>query len=83
MAEPARRLPLIGIPTMEGSEEVVHYFNSFEEADKFLAGDPEAIPQALALAGAWADLDEEDGPDMLDELDRMRHASPPSPPLEI
>ena len=38
---------------------------------------------ALCLAGACADIDDEDGPDMLDELDRMRHASPPGPPLEL
>ena len=93
MATPARRPhqgfttredePRIAIPTMEGSDEVVRSFNSFEEADRFLARDPDSIQRALSLVGAWADLDEEDGPDMLDELDRMRHASPPSPPLEI
>ena len=26
---------------------------------------------------AWEALDAEDGPDILDELDRMRHESPP------
>jgi hypothetical protein len=41
------------------------------------------IQRALDLAGAWADLDDEDGPDMLDELDRMRHASKPTPPLKL
>src|SRR5262249_27706611 len=85
MAEPARRpdrefttredQPVIGIPTVDGSDEVIRYFNSLEEADNVLAKDHAAIQQALSLAGAWAHLDEEDGSDMLDELDRRRQAS--------
>jgi hypothetical protein len=93
MARPARRLhqefttregqPLIGIPTIEGSEEVVYYFTSEEDFDRVFPRDAETIQRALSLAGAWEHLDDEDGPDMLDELDRMRHASPPSLPLEL
>ena len=40
------------------------------------------IERVLGLIGAWEHFDAEGGPDMLDELDRMRHASPPSPPLD-
>jgi hypothetical protein len=93
MAEPARRAhqefttrpgqPLIAIPDIQGGEEVVRYFNSFEDFDRATEKDPDSIQRALSLIGAWQDLDDEDGPDMLDELDRMRHASPPSPPLEL
>jgi len=68
---------------MEGSEEVVRYFNDEEEADLATKKAQESIQRALNLIGAWQDLDDEDGPDMLDELDRMRHASKPSPPLEL
>ncbi len=75
--------PLIAIPATEGSEEVVYYFTSEEDADQAFARDEDTICEALSLAGAWEHLDDEDGPDMLDELDRMRHASKPSPPLEI
>ena len=92
MAEPARRHqeligypnePLIGIPTLVGNEVIVRYFTSEEELDRALAEDPGSIERALSLAGAWAHLDDEDGPDMLDELDRMRHESKPTPPLEL
>ena len=78
-----RGQPLIGVPTREGSEEVVRYFTSEEEADKALSHDRDSIQRALSLAGAWAELDTEDGPDPLDELDRMRHASKPTPPLKL
>ena len=92
MAEPAHRLeglttrgrqPLIGIPRIEGSEEVVRYFTSDEEADFAQASDEVSIQRALSLAGAWKELDTEDGPDPLDELDRIRHQSMPSPPLKL
>jgi hypothetical protein len=37
----------------------------------------------LRLIGAWQHVDAKDGPDMLNELDRIRHASRPTPPLEL
>jgi hypothetical protein len=75
--------PLIGVSTTDGGVEVVRYFTSEEEADQELARDQDSIERALSLAGAWEELDAEDGPDPLDELDHMRHASNPSPPLKI
>jgi hypothetical protein len=75
--------PLIVIPRIEDGEEVVYYFTDEEDARRVFGKKRESIERALSLAGAWADIDDEDGPDMLDELDRMRHASPPSPPLEL
>ena len=70
--------PLIGIPFEEDGRVVVKYFCSEEEADKATAADsPEG---ALALAGAWADLDWDD---MERELDRIRHESPPSAPISL
>lgn len=93
MAEPAARpheglttrrsQPLIGVPTGEGADEVVRYFTSEEEADKALSQDAASIQRALSLAGAWKHIDDEDGPDMLDELDRMRHETKPTPPFEL
>ena len=94
MAEPAARLtpelttrasqPLIGIPTTEDAEEVVRYFTSEADADRALAHqDRDGVQRALNLIGAWEHLDAEDGPDMLDELDRLRHESRPTPPLEL
>jgi hypothetical protein len=75
--------PLIGIPTREGPDEVVRYFTSDDEVDRARTSDQASIQRALSLAGAWAELDAEDGPDPLDELDRMRHQSTPTPPLEL
>ena len=39
-----------------------------------------AIKETLALAGAWADLPSDQ---MEEELDRIRHSSKPTPPLEL
>ena len=89
MAEPAPKehpgliaradQPLIAVPSIEDGEEIVRYFTSEEEADRALDRDHASIQRALSLAGAWKDLDDEDGPDPLDELDRIRHESKPKP----
>lgn len=42
------------------------------------APDGELLEQWQDPAGAWADLPD----DMLEELDRLRHASPPTPASE-
>ena len=39
-----------------------------------------AIEDTLALAGSWSDLDWDD---MIRELDRIRHESKPTPPLDL
>jgi len=92
MSEPAsttRRLtarrsqPLIGVPAGEGDDEIVRYFTSEEEADRELSDDEVGIQRALSLAGSWKHIDDEGGPDMLDELDRMRHETGPTPPFEL
>lgn len=93
MSEPAAHLheglttrrsqPLIGIPTGEGDDEVVRYFTSDEEVDEARSKDRASLRRALSLAGAWKHIDEEGGPDMLDELDRMRHETKPTPPFEL
>ena len=40
----------------------------------------QAIEETLALAGSWKDLDFDN---MLDELDRIRHESKPTPRLNL
>ncbi len=40
----------------------------------------QAIEETLALAGSWKDLDFDD---MIEQLDRIRHESKPTPPLEL
>ena len=70
--------PLIGIPFEEEGRVVVRYFCSEEEADRALRG--QYRQEALDLMGAWSDLDWDD---MEQALDRIRHESPPSPPLPL
>jgi hypothetical protein len=40
----------------------------------------QAIEETLALAGSWSDLDWDE---MEHELDRIRHQSKPTPPIEL
>ena len=80
---PRRSRALIGVPADDGSDDGVRYFTSEEEADEALGRDRASIERALGLAGAWKHIDDEGGPDMLDELDRMRHETKPTPPFEL
>jgi len=70
--------PLIGIPFEENGQEVVRYFSEETQADKAVSED--ATQRALDLAGAWSDLDWDE---MEKALDRIRHESKPTPPLEL
>ena len=63
------------VPSADGLTE--QYFFSDEEADA--AATPEVIARALALAGAWSDLDADA---MLAALERIRHESVPTPPID-
>ena len=67
--------PLIAIPFEKDGRQVVRYFTSEEDAD---AATRDSIQQALDLAGAWADLDWDE---MEAALYRIRHESPPTPPI--
>jgi hypothetical protein len=70
--------PLIGVMTEEQGQETVRYFTQEQDADRVLAED--TTQTALALAGAWSDL----AWDELEQaLDRIRHESPPTPPLAV
>jgi hypothetical protein len=70
--------PLIGVMTEEQGIEVVRYFTKEADADRVLVED--TTQAALALAGAWSDL----AWDELEQaLDRIRHESPPTPPLAV
>ncbi len=70
--------PLIGIPFEENGQEVIRYFSEEDIADQAVSDD--ATQKALNLAGAWRDLDADK---MLQALDRIRHDSPPTPPIEL
>jgi prevent-host-death family protein len=64
--------PLVGVVVHEGDQEFTRYSTDDGAAD--VAG----IERALALAGAWADLDWDEAEA---ELDRIRHESQPTPPI--
>jgi hypothetical protein len=68
--------PLIGIILVEDGEEVVQYFADEDEADAAVA---QLATSERSLAGAWADLDWDEA---LIELDRIRHESKPTPPID-
>ena len=68
---------LIGIPLLEDGREVIRYFTDEAAADAELAAD---VEEALSLAGVWSDLD---WPTAEAALDRIRHESEPSPPIEL
>lgn len=70
--------PLIGIISETDGEEMVHYFT--DEAEVDAATPPANMQRALSLLGAWSDLDWEEA---LDELDRIRHVVPPTPPIDL
>lgn len=71
------REPLIGVLMDEDGQEVVRYF----------AGDVPAQPSsdaalraALSVIGAWSDLDWDE---FSADLDRIRHESRPTPPIDL
>ena len=70
--------PLIAVPIEHDGHEEVAYFMDEAAADHALRPDPGR--PAIKLAGVWADLD---GEQMLAELERIRHASVPTPPITV
>ena len=71
-------LPLIGVVLVENGQEVVRYFaNEGGGLASVIASHRAA--DARSLAGAWADLDWEDA---INALDRIRHDSEPTPPID-
>ena len=70
--------PLIGIPFAENGHEVIRYF--IDEAAADAAIREQAIQQAVSLAGSWSDLYWDE---MEAALERIRHESPPTPPITL
>jgi hypothetical protein len=68
--------PLIGLLLRENGHEVTRYFTSEAAADA--ATTPDDDRAALAVIGAFNDLDVDD---MMDDLARMRHERKPTPPI--
>ena len=81
-------LPYLEHLPPEAQKEAASYIEALVEAlerDAFVLGRVRRVPHEMQSvehwedpAGAWRDL-----PDtMFEELDQLRHASPPTPPLE-
>jgi transposase InsO family protein len=69
--------PLIGLVLEEDGRRVVRYFADEAAADAAVADD--ALTRALAAIGSWSDLGWEE---TAEALDRIRHESEPTPPIE-
>lgn len=69
--------PLIGIPFEENGKEVIRYFTEKALVENDISPDIEKI---LNLAGSWRDLTWED---MEAELNKIRHQSTPTPPVNL
>lgn len=70
--------PLIAVPLEENGQWVVRYFTSEEAAVRDLAS--RKCRDVRELAGVWQDLDWEAA---ADELDRLRHETAPTPPIDL
>jgi hypothetical protein len=67
---------LIGVPASENGVEVTHFFA--EEDDAHATAD-ETLRAALAAIGSWSDLGWQE---IVAALERIRHESEPTPPIE-
>jgi hypothetical protein len=70
--------PLIGLIFEENGQEVVRYFTEEKAADAAVT--QSATQDALAVIGAWRDLDWDE---TIAGLDRIRHESEPTPPIKL
>ena len=71
---------VVAIPQTEDGREVVRYVIEAESQDfDANAAPPESVHVALGLAGVWDDLDWDE---TVEALDRIRHESRPTPPIE-
>jgi hypothetical protein len=70
--------PLIGVIAEEQGHEVVRYFTEEQEADKVMV--QSTTQDALALSGAWSDLEWDE---LEKALESIRHGSHLTPPLSL
>lgn len=70
--------PLIAVPFGEADHEAACYFAEDRPAESATAN--RITREALGVLGAWADLDWDE---MEHALDRIRHESVPTPPIEL
>jgi hypothetical protein len=71
--------PLVGVLVDEDGRQVARYFTDDRTAADS-AGSEATLQAALAVIGAWSDLDWDE---FSTELDRIRHESRPTPPIDL
>jgi hypothetical protein len=69
--------PLVGVITEEDGQELVRYYTEDAPATGLRK---QQLQRALLLAGAWGDVDWDE---TVDALDRIRHESKPTPPIDL
>lgn len=72
-------LPLLAVIDEVEGEETVSYFTDEQQLEQHVG--ESSIQDALGLAGAWKELGDWD--EVVEELDRIWHASKPTPPIEL
>jgi hypothetical protein len=70
--------PLVGVPGRENGREVVRYFVDDPEGRAALPAD--VLRRARAAIGSWSGMDWEE---TRAALDRLRHESEPTPPIDL
>jgi hypothetical protein len=71
--------PLLGVLESDNGHEVARYTTDSPRDHEGRQAQEARRQRLLRLKGAWGDLDADE---VLDEVDRIRHAMPPSPPLQ-
>ncbi len=71
--------PLIGVLVEEGGRRIVRY-SIDGPAIASDAASAVRLQSALSVIGAWSDLD---WVELSSDLDRIRHETPPTPPIEV
>lgn len=69
--------PLVGVLVEENGRQVVRYFAGDTAPAR---SSDDTLHAALGVIGAWSDLDWDE---FSAELDRIRHTSPPTPPIDL
>ena len=84
----AERLPHPSIATDSSRPLIGVFVDDDSDVVQYVAEDPSApadspsagAQEALAVVGAWSDLDWDE---LADSLDRIRHESRPTPPVDL
>lgn len=68
------------VPFEKDGVQYTRYFIDDGDSEEMDDGSDAELEEMMSLFGAWSDLDWDE---MADELDRIRHESKPTPPIEL